>query len=384
MPRTVLQSARTIVVKVGSSLLASVRGGIDRAYMAGLVAQIAGVRAGGRRVVLVSSGAVAAGTAELGHVQRPEDLAEVQAAAAVGQGALMQLYREAFGWYDVTVAQVLLTRDGLHSRQRYLHARNTLRVLLERGALPIVNENDTVAVEELKIRIGDNDALAASTAQLVQADALVLLTDVPGLYDKPPDRAGAELIHHVAELTPDVLDMGGGSTSGVGQGGMSSKLQAALAANLGAIPVVVAPGGAERVLERVLAGEEVGPFFAPREKRASLRQQWIAFGRRPDGRVVIDAGARDALVLGKRSLLAIGVREVHGDFAAADTVAIVDAQGVELARGLCAVSAAELRAIAGHSSAEFERILGYRCSETVVHRDDLLILHTEPNGTAPA
>lgn len=382
MPRTILQRVQTVVVKVGSSLLASVEGGIDRPFMASLVAQIAAVRATGRQVVLVSSGAVAAGTAELGYAKRPSDLAAVQAAAAVGQGALMQLYREAFGWYGITVGQVLLTRDGLHDRQRYLHARNTLRVLLQRGALPVVNENDTVAVEELKIRIGDNDALAASTAQLVEADALVLLTDVPGLYDRPPGQQDAALIRHVAELTPDVMGLGGGSVSGVGQGGMSSKLNAALAASLGAIPVVVAPGAAERVLARILDGEEVGTFFAPRDKRASLRQQWIAFGRGPNGQLVIDAGAREALVDGKRSLLAIGVSAVRGDFAAADTVAIVDDAGVELARGLCNFDSSELRAIAGHRSDEFEQLLGYPCCDTVVHRDDLLVLHGGPDGAA--
>lgn len=377
MTRARLQTARAVVVKVGSSLLADLAGGLNCDFIAALVDEIAAQRTQGRKVVLVSSGAVAAGTAALGWSERPTSLPLIQAAAAVGQGALMQEYRERFGVHGILVGQVLLTRDGLHNRQRFLHARNTLESLLAHDVIPIVNENDTVAVEELKLKMGDNDGLAVSVAQLVDADCLVILSDVPGLYEKPPGEGESELISHVPGVTPEVMARGGGTGSGVGSGGMSTKLNAALAAHLAAIPLVVADGKREGIVGAILAGEEVGTFFAPRGKRVTARQQWIAFGRSADGVITVDAGAVKALTEGKKSLLAIGVRDVAGTFSEADTIGICDPAQQEFARGLTNFSSDELRQIMGKRSDEFAAILGVDCCDTVVHRDNLVILHED-------
>ncbi|MBN2711795.1 MAG: glutamate 5-kinase, partial [Planctomycetes bacterium] len=265
-------------------------------------------------------------------------------------------------------------------RQRFLHARNTLHALLEHSVIPIVNENDTVAVEELKLKMGDNDGLAVSVAQLVEADCLILLTDVPGLYDKSPTEEDAALISHVEELTQDIFECAGGSTSGLGLGGMSTKLNAALAASMAAIPLVVAKGTDEGVLGKILSGEEVGTFFSPRKKRTSLRNQWIAFGRKPEGKLIIDDGAVKALVSGKKSLLPIGIKNLSGEFSEADTVMIVNPEGKEIARGLSNFSSEEVRKILGRRSDELSGILGYDCCENVVHRDNLVIIN-ETVGT---
>jgi len=374
MPRAGLKDARTVVVKVGSSLLASLQGGLDSAFIYRLVGELAALRAAGKRVILVSSGAVAAGLVELGMRERPTSLPEIQAAAAVGQSALMQLYRDAFGYHKITVGQVLLTRDGLQDRQRYLYARNTMLALLAHEVLPIVNENDTVAVEELKLKIGDNDALAVSVAQLADADCLLLLTDVPGLYERPPAEGEAELIRQVSDLTPEFFAKTGGSGSAVGSGGMTAKLNAARAATMAGIPLIVADGRREHVLRDILAGEEVGTLFVPRERPTDARRHWIAFSRGAEGALVVDDGAQQALVDGKKSLLAIGIREVRGTFAEGESVRIVALDGREIGRGLVNFAADECRRLAGRRSHEFAGILGYDCCDTVVHRDNLVII----------
>lgn len=374
MSRQIMTRAQTVVVKVGSSLLASISGGLDTAFIARLVGQLADLSEQGRKIVLVSSGAVAAGTAELRLPARPGELSLIQAAAAVGQGALMQIYRTLFQCYRINVAQVLLTRDGLHDRRRFLHARNALLALMQEAVIPIVNENDVVAVEELRLKMGDNDSLAVSTAQLVDADAVILLSDVAGLYDRPPSQPGAELIHEVRELTDAVIGMAGGSESGVGSGGMSSKVNAARAANIANIPLLVADGRSENVLLEIMKGEQVGTIFIPPGKRTSSYRQWIAFGRGPDGTILVDDGAHRALVEKKKSLLPIGVREVRGEFAEGDTVAIADLEGKEFARGLCNFTSAELRLVAGHKSSDLSEILGHHSPETAVHRDNLVMV----------
>lgn len=374
MPRGVLTQARTIVVKVGSSLLASITGGLDTAFIARLVGQIADLAVMDRKIVLVSSGAVAAGTAELGYPARPTELSRIQAAAAVGQGALMQIYRQLFQCYRLNAAQVLLTRDNLQDRRRFLHARNAFMALLEEGAIPIVNENDVVAVEELRLKMGDNDSLAVSTAQMVDADAVVLLSDVAGLYDRPPSRPGCRLIPEVRELTDEVFGMAGGSESGVGSGGMASKLNAARAANLANIPLLVADGRRENILKEIVGGKEIGTIFIPPGRRTSSYRQWIAYGRGPDGMVLVDDGARKALLEQKKSLLPIGVREVRGSFMEGDTIAVADLNGKEFARGLANFTADEMRRIAGRHSGELSEILGHHCAETAVHRDNLVVV----------
>lgn len=373
MSRQIMTRAGTLVVKVGSSLLASIQGGLDTAFIARLVGQIATLMDQGRKIVLVSSGAVAAGTAELGLPERPVDLSLIQAAAAVGQGALMQIYRQLFLCYRRNAAQVLLTRDNLHDRQRFLHARNALLAILAQGAVPVVNENDVVAVEELRLKMGDNDTLAVSAAQLADADAVVLLSDVDGLYDRPPSEPGARLVPEVRELTDDIVGMAGVSISGVGTGGMLSKVNAARAANLANIPLLVANGKGEGVLRDIMEGREVGTIFIPPGRRTSSYRQWIAYGRSPDGQVRVDAGAKRALVTAGKSLLPIGVREVAGEFIEGDTVALADLEGREFARGLSNFSAGDLRRVMGRRSSELSEVLGHHCDETVVHRDNLVI-----------
>lgn len=374
MSREIMTRAETVVVKVGSSLLASIAGGLNTAFIARLVGQIADLVESGKKIVLVSSGAVAAGTAELGLPARPGELSLIQAAAAVGQGALMQIYRQLFQCYRLNAAQVLLTRDNLHDRQRFLHARNALLTLMKERAIPIVNENDVVAVEELRLKVGDNDSLAVATAQLVDADAVIILSDVDGLYDRPPSQPGATFLPEVAELTEEVFAMAGGSVSGVGTGGMTSKLNAARAANLANIPLLVAAGKRDNVLREIFAGREVGTIFLPPGKRASSYRQWIAYGRPPDGSVQVDDGARRALLEQKKSLLPIGIRAVRGEFQEGDTIAIVDSEDREFARGLVNFTAAELRLIAGRHSNELSEILGHHCAETAVHRDNLVMV----------
>lgn len=374
MSRQIMTTAGTVVVKVGSSLLASISGGLNTAFIARLVGQIADLTEKGKKIVLVSSGAVAAGTAELGLPSRPGELSLIQAAAAVGQGALMQIYRQLFQCYGFNAGQILLTRDNLHNRRRFLHARNAFLALMRQGAIPIVNENDTVAVEELRLKMGDNDSLAVSTAQLVDADAVIILSDVAGLYDRPPSRAGAKLLPEVRALTDDVLAMAGGSESGVGTGGMASKVNAARAANIANIPLLVADGRVENVLHEIMRGAEIGTIFIPPGKRESSYRQWIAYGRGPDGVILVDDGAKKALVEKKKSLLPIGVREVRGEFGEGDTVAVADLSGREFARGLCNFDSGDLRRVAGRKSDELSEILGHHCAETAVHRDNLVIL----------
>jgi glutamate 5-kinase len=374
MSRQIMTRAQTVVVKIGSSLLASIAGGLDTAFIARMTGQLADLTERGRKIVLVSSGAVAAGTAELRLPARPDELSLIQAAAAVGQGALMQTYRQLFQCYRINVAQVLLTRDGLHDRRRFLHARNALLALMQEAVIPIVNENDVVAVEELRLKMGDNDSLAVSTAQLVDADAVILLSDVAGLYDRPPSRPGARLIGEVRELNEAVFGMAGGSESGVGTGGMTSKLNAARAANIANIPLLVADGRRENVLLDILRGEQVGTIFIPPGRRASSYRQWIAYGRGPDGVILVDEGARRALVENKKSLLPIGVREVQGEFAEGDTVAIADMEGKEFARGLSNFTSDELRLVAGRKSGDLSEILGRHSPETAVHRDNMVMV----------
>ena len=366
--------AQTLVVKVGSNLLASISGGLDTAFVSRLVGQIATLHGHGRIIILVSSGAVSAGIATLGLAARPTELPLIQAAAAVGQVALMQIYRQLFKYYNINIAQILLTRDNLHDRRRFLHARNTFMTLLGARVIPIVNENDAVAVEELRLKMGDNDSLAVSTAQLVDADAVILLSDVAGLFDRPPSQPGASLIPVVREVTDEILAMAGDSESGVGSGGMTSKLNAARAAGIANIPLLVANGGRENILLDAAAGKEVGTIFLPPGKRTSSYRQWIAYGRDPDGVVVVDDGAKRALLEQKKSLLPIGIREVRGNFIEGDTIAVADQSGREFARGLSNFTAAELRMVAGRKSSELSAVLGHHCDETAIHRDNLVMV----------
>jgi glutamate 5-kinase len=370
--RRALTKARRIVVKVGSNLVTAPGLGSDPDRIERLAADVAAIRHD-REVALVSSGAIATGMARLALAERPRSIPEKQAAAAVGQSALMWQYEIAFKRYGIAVGQVLLTAQDIGDRTRYLNARNTLLALLGFGVVPVVNENDTVAVEEIKV--GDNDNLSALVASLIEADLLVLLTDVGGLYTADPARqSGATKLDTVAEVTHEILAMAGTHGDGVSVGGMATKLQAAQKAAASGVPMVIASGRERGVLARILSGETVGTYFVPKADRLGARKRWIAFAVPPQGRLMVDAGAARALTRQGRSLLPSGVTAVDGEFAAGDVVAVVDGESREFARGLVNFDAGELRRIRGAKTQEIEPRLGYRSVDEVIHRDNLVIL----------
>jgi glutamate 5-kinase len=356
-----------VVVKVGSSTLTGGSGRLDRAFINDLAAQISDVWTRGQRVVLVSSGAITAGAERLEMKGRPRALAMKQAAAAVGQGLLMEVYSAAFGACDRAVAQVLLTRQDTADRSRYVNARHTLASLLRLGVVPIVNENDTVSVDE--IRFGDNDTLAALVASLVQADLLILLTDVVGFFG--PD---GTVLSVVSEITPDLIALAGGAGSANGTGGMVTKLQAASIAGEAGIPTVIARGREPGILSSVLRNDGVGTRFLPRARRMSGRKQWIAFAVPPRGTLAVNACARRALVDHRRSLLPVGVVRVEGHFQTGDTVRIVDEDGTEFARGVVSCDHREATLILGQRTDRIAALVGRDDLQELVHRDNLVLL----------
>jgi glutamate 5-kinase len=374
MARSAVADAHRVVVKVGSSSLTDAAGGIDDSALETLVDVLAAARTAGREVVLVSSGAIAAGFAPLGQARRPRDLATQQAAASVGQGLLMHRYTDAFAARGVVVGQVLLTSEDVTRRTHYRNAQRTLYRLLELGALPIVNENDTVATNE--IRFGDNDRLAALVAHLVAADLLVLLSDVDGLYDGDPARSGSRLLAEVrgeADLSGVSLGRPGrAGKSGIGTGGMVTKVDAARIATSAGVPVVLTSAAQAAA---ALAGEPVGTFFHTTGERTRTRLLWLAHATGPAGRLLLDAGAVRAVVERRLSLLPAGVTSVDGDFEAGDPVDLVDAaSGVAVARGLVNYAAVELPELLGRTTHELAAALGPTYEREVVHRDDLVLL----------
>ena len=367
--RQSVASAHRVVVKIGSSSLTAESGGLDPQRVALLADAVAARRTTGGQVVLVSSGAIAAGLPVLGLTRRPRDLSSQQAAASVGQGQLMAAYSQAFARHGLTVGQVLLTAEDVTRRAHYRNAQSTLTRLLELGVVPVVNENDTVATAE--IRFGDNDRLAALTAHLVQANALVLLSDVDGLFDGPPSRAGSTLIADVRVPADLERVEVGGAGSGVGLGGMTTKLEAAAIATGDGIPVVLCRADS---LPSVFAGEPVGTVFHPRGRRRSTRQLWLAHATEPAGQLVVDAGAATAVAEHGKSLLPAGITAVTGEFHSGDPVDIVRANGSVLARGIVAFDSSELPLMLGRSTRELGRDLGIEYQREVVHRDDLVLL----------
>jgi glutamate 5-kinase len=365
-----LKTAARVVVKIGTNALTNATGRFNRGHFEALAADLLDV-AESRELVVVSSGAIALGIEGLGHASRPKDIPGKQACAAVGQSRLMRAYEEAFARRGRTVAQVLLTHEDVQERRRYLNARHTLARLLQERVVPIVNENDTVSVAEIKF--GDNDILAALVAGLVEADALVVLSDVEGLFTADPRRdPSARLIPEVVDVDAAVLALGGASGSQAGTGGMATKVRAAAKVTELGIRAVICSGQQPGVVSRVLAGESLGTLFEPRESKRNARDAWIAHALRPKGRLVVDAGARRAVVALKKSLLPSGIRIVEGDFDKGDPVDLAEEGGAVFARGLAAYDADEMRRIAGRKSAEIEAILGYRYLDEAVHRDDLV------------
>jgi glutamate 5-kinase len=376
LPRNVLARAKRIVVKVGTGTLTDRDGRFDRENCGRLGAELADL-ARRRAIVLVSSGAVALGAECLGLARsrgKPWDIPTKQAAAAVGQPHLMAAWGEALGAHGRLVAQVLLTADDLASRKRFLNARRTFERLLASDVVPVVNENDTVAVDEIKV--GDNDTLAALVAGCVEADLVVMLTDVEGLYDRAPAERAATLLHDVARVTPEIERMAGGAGTERSVGGMATKVKAARRLAAQGVTTALLSGRRRGALASLLAGERVGTVFAGGAERLSGRKGWLAAAARGKGVILVDAGAKRALVEAGRSLLPSGVRAVEGQFGQGDPVDIAVDRARPFARGLAGYGADEVRKIAGLKTSEIERALGYKYLDEIVHRDDLVVLET--------
>ena len=369
----VIALAHTVVVKVGTNVLTGEGGILDPARLQALADQVQRLRQSGRKVALVSSGAIGAGMGHLGLGKRPADLPHLQACAAVGQSYLMRAYEECCQRHGTRTAQILLTAGDFDNRTRYLNARNTILTLFEWGCLPIINENDTVSVAE--IRFGDNDHLAAMVTNLLRAPLLILLTVVDGLYATDPNTdPNATLLTTVPHIDSSVTDMAGGSKSTLGSGGMRSKLRAARLATVAGESVIMANGATPGVLDAICAGEPVGTLFLPHGTSVPAWKRWLGYTAQPKGQIVVDAGACRAVQHQGRSLLPIGVLRVTGSFHKGDVVALCDVDGTEFARGLTNYSAVDAAKICGRRSQQVSEVLGAVPYEEIIHRDNLVVV----------
>lgn len=367
---------RRVVAKVGTNLLTGGSDKLDASFLADLVAQIAGLRKQGVELLLVTSGAIAAGQEALALPKGRRDIPLKQMMAAVGQGRLMHRYQEQFDRHKVVVAQALITKGDLDNRESYLNVRNTLEGLVSLGVVPIINENDVVDVREIRDDVfGDNDNLSAVVATVVQADLLVILTDIAGLYTADPRKdAQAKLLPRVERIDAAIEDLAGGAGSARGRGGMITKIQAAKVATAAGIPVIIADGHEKDVLPRLVRGEAVGTLFAAAAARADSKHRWMLAGIGSKGAIVVDDGAAKALSLQNKSLLPAGVRAVEGKFERGDLVDIRDGRGLRIARGVTNYSSADLDKVKGARSADVQKLLGYRFGDEVVHRNDLALV----------
>ena len=370
--RNAVAESKRWVIKIGSALITSDGRGLNHAAIKSWAEQIAHLRSTGKEILLVSSGAVAEGMARIGWQQRPHALHELQAAAALGQMGLIQHFESCFKQHDIHTAQVLLTHDDLSHRQRYLNARSTLKTLLELGAIPIINENDTVATDE--IRFGDNDTLGALVSNLVEADTLIILTDQQGLYSKDPRyNDDAELIDESYASNEELVGMAGDSGA-LGQGGMRTKITAARRAARSGATTIIASGATENVLTKIAAGETLGTLLAADDEPMTARKQWLANQLKVSGNVYLDAGASRAIQQSGVSLLAVGVSKIEGNFQRGEVVSCISDDGHEIARGLINYDAKESQKIRGETSEKFESILGYVDEAELIHRDNLVLL----------
>lgn len=372
MTESVLKNAHRVVVKVGSALVTNDGRGLDFEAIARWATQIAALQKAGKEVLLVSSGAIAEGVLRLGWKSRPKRLFELQAAAAVGQMGLVQAYETRFAGHGIKTAQVLLTHADLADRERYLNARDTLIEILRLGCVPIINENDTVVTDEIKV--GDNDTLGALVTNLVEADAFVILTDQKGLYTADPRKdPTAVFVAQAVAGDPALEKMAGGAASTLSKGGMITKILAAKRAARSGAATIIASGREKDVLIRLSQGEAIGTELSPRQAPMHARSQWLADHLRCEGRVILDAGAAAALLKRKTSLLPVGVKAVEGDFVRGDVVACTDEKGVEIARGLANYASSEIRMIKGKHTEEIEGVLGYCAQPEFIHRDNLVM-----------
>ena len=372
--REALKKAKRIVVKVGTSTITYANGKRNFSQIDRLARELSDLQNQGKEMILVSSGAVAVGVDRLGLPAKPSTIPGKQACAAVGQGVLMHTYEKLFADYGQIVAQVLITRTEAIDRHRYTNCRNTFMTLLQQGVIPIVNENDVVALDELKI--GDNDNMSALVAGIVDADLVIILSDIDGLYTaNPATHPEATLVHTVPEITPEIEASAGGVGSSRGTGGMATKIQAAKAATNSGIQLVIASGTEKNAIPRILQGEEIGTLFVSRENRLQFRKRWLAFGAKIQGSIVVDDGCAKAIrKAGGCSILPAGIYQVMGDFQTGSTVSVIDKEGHELARGLVHYTSSELDRIKGCKSADIENILGHKNFDEVIHRDNMVLM----------
>jgi glutamate 5-kinase len=371
--RAALDNAHSVVVKVGTRVLTTPTGQLDRQRVDNLAAGLCRIADSGRQTVVVSSGAVGAGMGKLGLSERPAGLAQLQAVAAIGQTDLIQAYDSAISKSGRHAAQVLLTLSELQHRDSYLNVRNALIQIHEFGAIAVVNENDCVAVDELKTTFGDNDRMAAQVAGLLSGALLIILSDVDGLYDGPPKDPASKRVALVETLDDRIIAFAQDHRGSLSKGGMISKLTAARIATSHGHPVIIGPGHQDNVLDHLFAGDDVGTLFLPPEKSIRGRRRWIGSSARVDGNLRLDAGASKAVLEKGRSLLAIGITGVSGSFDCGAVVALINPQGVEIARGLCNYSSSEVNQIRGKASDQISDVLGHRPYENVVHRDNLVV-----------
>lgn len=367
----IVSGVKKVLIKIGSAVLTG-KDGLDRQIIDHLVEEIASLQKEGRQVVIVTSGAIASGKHRMGITGTLKSMPQKQAAAAIGQGRLMRVYSNAFRKHDLYVGQILLTNSDLVDRKRYLNVRNTLSTLMDWGVIAIINENDSVSVDE--IRFGDNDHLAAMIANLMEANLVINLTSTEGLYDKNPEKSKkAKVIPLVKEFTEDLEAAATSETSDVGTGGMRSKVIAAKKVAASGIPYIIASGKRKGVLNEIFSGTETGTLFLPMKEHLNSRKYWIAFTLKSRGRLIIDEGAKKALVREGKSLLPSGIVDVEGEFSIGDPVTCVDCEGTPLAKGLVNYTSAEIHKIMGLKTSKIEQVLGYKDYDEVIHRDNLAV-----------
>ncbi len=367
-----IKDAKRIVVKVGTSSLSHESGKLNIEMIEKICRQLVNIHCSGKEVLLVTSGAVGAGLSRLGYTERPKSIPEKQAAAAVGQGILMHIYEKIFSEYGETVAQLLLTRDDLTNRKRFLNSRNTLLTLINMRVIPIINENDTVVVEEIKF--GDNDTLAALVAGLVNADLLILLSDIDGLYTADPrNNPQAQLISVVSEIDEDITSLAGDSGSKFASGGMVTKIEAGKISINAGIPMIIANSSEDNIINKLVQGEDLGTLFVPRDTNPHSRKKWIGFASETEGTLIVDQGCRDALICHGKSLLAKGIVDIQGAFDRGSVVKIIDASGEEFARGIASYTSEEMIKLKGKHSDDFIETIGYKDTDSIIHRDNLIL-----------
>ncbi len=371
--KTIISKVNRVIIKIGSSILTDKNGSLSESVFEKLAQEISKIRSKNIEVIVVSSGAIASGMKKLGLTERPTEISMKQAIAAAGQSTLIWNYERAFSEFNQNVAQILLTLDGLLDRKRFLNARKTLTTVLSMGIIPIINENDTVAVEE--IMLGDNDNLSAQITSLIEADLLIMLTDIDGLYNKDPRiHKDAELVSLIERIGEDVENTAGDTFGRTTIGGMKTKIEAAKKAAAYGVPTIIANGNNGSTLEDIFDGKEVGTLFLPSEQSLSGRKHWIAFTLKSAGEIVIDAGATKAITSSGKSLLPSGIKDVKGSFGVGESVTCIDENGAQIARGLSSYSSNDIRKIMGLKTSDIEGALGYKYSDEVIHRDDLAVI----------